>query len=73
MTNKVLVGQFLLEANTFVPGQTDLSDFEKTGLWVGKDLKRSKLPEEDELAAAWDFFKTAGCEVIPSIRAWISA
>ena len=73
MTNKVLVGQFLLEANTFVPGQTDLSDFEKTGLWVGKDLKRSKLPEEDELAAAWDFFKTAGWEVIPSIRAWIGA
>ena len=73
MTNKVLVGQFLLEANTIAPGQTDLSDFEKTGLWIGKDLKRSKLPKEDELAAAWDFFQEAGWEVIPSIRAWIGA
>jgi len=73
VTSKVLVGQFLLEANTFVPGQTDLSDFEKTGLWVGEDLKRSKLPEEDELSAAWDFFETVGWEVIPSIRAWMGA
>ena len=74
MTNKVLVGQFLLEANTFVPGQTDISDFEKTGLWIGEDLKRSKLPEEDELSAAWDFFETAaGWEVVPSIRAWMGA
>ena len=73
MPNKVLVGQFLLEANTFVPGQTDLSDFEKTGLWIGEDLERSKLPEEDELSAAWDFFETAGWEVVPSIRAWMGA
>ena len=43
MTNKVLVGQFLLEANTFVPGQTDLSDFEKTGLWIGEDLELSLI------------------------------
>jgi len=73
MTIRVLVGQFLLEANTFASGQTGLSDFEKTGLWIGKDLKRSKLPEEDELSAAWDFFETAAWEVVPSIRAWMGA
>ena len=50
MSHKILIGQFLLEANTFAPGQTNLSDFEKTGLWIGNDLKRKKLPEEDELA-----------------------
>ncbi len=73
MSHKILVGQFLLEANTFAPGQTNLSDFEKTGLWIGNDLKRKKLPEEDELAAAWDIFQEKEYEIVPSIRAWIGA
>ena len=73
MSHKILIGQFLLEANTFAPGQTNLSDFEKTGLWIGNDLKRKKLPEEDELAAAWYIFQEKEYEKVPSIRAWIGA
>jgi len=73
MPHKILVGQFLLEANTFAPGQTNISDFEKTGLWIGHDLSREKLPQEDELSAAWDLFQEKNYEIIPSIRAWIGA
>lgn len=73
MNRRVLVGQFLLEANTFAPGTTTLDDFRAAGLWIGDDLRRSRLPQEDELAAAWDVLEEAGYTCEPAIRAWAGA
>jgi microcystin degradation protein MlrC len=70
---RVLVGQFLLEANTFVSGTTDLDDFAVAGFHVGDELTRELLPQADELGSAWDTLVHAGIEVVPSVRAWVGA
>ena len=70
---RVLVGQFLLEANSFAQGSTELVDFEPAGLYVGDALQRELLPESGELAAAWDVLRSAGVHVVPTIRAWAAA
>ncbi len=69
----ILVGQFLLEANTFAPGRTALADFDVAGLLVGDELRRDALPTADELHAAWGILEGAGATVVPSIRAWVGA
>jgi microcystin degradation protein MlrC len=70
---RVLVGQFLLEANSFAQGSTELVDFEPAGLYVGDALRRELLPESGELAAAWDVLRSAGAHIVPTIRAWAAA
>ena len=73
MAHRILVGQFVLEANTFARGETVLDDFRAAGLWFGAELNRAKLPDDDELAAAWDHLTHAGYTPVPSVRAWAAA
>lgn len=70
---RVLVGQFLLEANSFAPGSTTLEDFSHAGLYFGAQLTRERLPSGGELAAAWDVLTGQGCTIVPSIRAYFGA
>lgn len=74
MTRKrrVVVGQFLLEANTFSPLRYDLSAFEPAGLYLDGGFGRSDLPD-DEFGTAWDVFSQAGFDVVPTVRAWAGA
>lgn len=71
--SRILVGQFLLEANSFAPGATRLEDFSPAGLYFGEDLARERLPDGSELAAAWDVLLEHGCRVLPSVRAYFGA
>lgn len=70
---RVLVGQFLLEANSFAPGATTLADFAHAGLFFGTQLTRDRLPAGGELAAAWDVLTGQGCTIVPSVRAYFGA
>jgi microcystin degradation protein MlrC len=66
---RILIGQFLLEANSFAPGSTALKDFEPAGLYIGDAFRREMLPETGELTAGWDILAGAGAELVPTIRA----
>jgi microcystin degradation protein MlrC len=70
---RILVGQFFLEANSFASGSTTLADFEPAGLYVGDELRRERLPEGGELAAAWDILAARGAVIVPAIRAFAAA
>ncbi|MEW5991642.1 MAG: M81 family metallopeptidase [Chloroflexota bacterium] len=70
---RVLVGQFILEANSFAPGSTTVADFEPAGLYRGPELRRDRLTETNELTAAWDVLASAGVDLVPTIRAWAAA
>ncbi len=70
MGDRVLVGGFSMEANTFAPGETTLADLRAQVFGVGADLHAGFMGPESELAGAWAALEEAGCELVPSLAAW---
>lgn len=68
MSRRVLVGQFMFEANTFSAGVTSTADFAELSLDHGSD--RGELRSRPgELGAACRALEEGGYEVIPSVVA----
>jgi len=69
-TPRVLVGCLFQEGDSFTPGRTTWDTFGIAGVLLGEGLRRDRLPEGKELAAAWDALVAAGVEVVPSVFGW---
>lgn len=67
---RVLVGCLFQEGDTFADGRTTWDMFAIAGVLEGPGLRRDRLPEGKELAAAWDVLEGAGVEVVPSVFGW---
>lgn len=67
---RVLVGCLFQEGDSFAAGHTSWDTFEVAGVLMGDALRRDRLPQGKELAAAWDALSAAGCDVVPSVFGW---
>ncbi|MFN8520457.1 MAG: M81 family metallopeptidase [Chloroflexota bacterium] len=67
---RVLVGCLFQEGDSFAPGHTTWDTFGIAGVLVGEELRRDRLPEGKELAAAWDSLGAAGLDVVPAAFGW---
>lgn len=70
--HKVAVGGFYLESNSFVEGQTTLTDFKNQTFAQGPAISRTSAGSSSEFAGAWDVLTEAGCELIPTLIAYSS-
>jgi microcystin degradation protein MlrC len=70
MADRVVVGGFSMESNTFAAGETTLDDLRAQMFGVGNAIGPSFLGEESELAGAWAALDAAGANVVPSFAAW---
>ena len=68
MTPRVLVGQFMFEANTFSAGTTSADDFDEFLLTSG-DAAAGLVDRRGELGAACRVLTDAGYALVPSITA----
>lgn len=53
-TPRILMAAFSIEANSFVPSETSLADFERQVWAVGDSIGRDTAGPMNELAGAWD-------------------
>jgi microcystin degradation protein MlrC len=70
--HKVAIGGFYLESNSFVAGETTLTDFKNQTFAQGPAIFRTSAGSSSEFAGAWDVLTEAGCELIPTLIAYSS-
>ena len=51
---RILVAAFSIEANSFVPSETTLADFQRQVWALGDEVNRDTAGPTNELAGAWD-------------------
>lgn len=69
VNSSVLVGAFSIEGDSFVPGETTLTDFQRQVWAVGDEVTRDCCGSDSELAGAWDVLVAAGVTPIGSVAA----
>lgn len=69
MSPLVLVGAFSIEGDSFVPGETTLTDFQRQVWATGDEVTRDCCGSDSELAGAWDVLVAAGITPIGSVAA----
>ena len=65
----MLVGAFSIEGDSFVPGETTLTDFQRQVWATGDEVTRDCCGSDSELAGAWDVLAAAGITPIGSVAA----
>ena len=67
---RVAVAAIKHEANTFAPRLTTPADFERKGLWRGRELLERSAGTNDELAGFHAVTEREGIELLPLFRAY---
>jgi len=69
--NKVAVGAFSIECNSFVRGETTLEDFRHQVFFIGQAISRDCAGPVAEFAGAWDVYLVANlCDSKKSLTNW---
>ena len=72
VSERVLVGAFSMEANSFLSAMTTQADFERQVWVVGERVDRDAAGPANELAGAWDAICEAGMTPVGTIAAMAS-
>ena len=68
-TPRILVAAFSIEANSFVPSETTLADFQRQVWALGDEVNRDTAGPTNEIAGAWDGLVEEGMTPVGAVAA----